>query len=244
VTIQRPDYFLLDGQLYTLKDDYSENYPYTHEKYGTEVSRGVSSACWRGFVAIYSIIENYMVVEYLSLRLLEVIRVNAIDPTDAPAKYSPQLSASWFNSYYSNLGLKLNYTGTIRIFRTSRLRNVFFPLQKFLKHPIEDPEKALQKLNGIVYELRTALQGAGYLSELKKIDKLITQYGKLSITTEIFAFARDIEVDFFEFMKITPSGMVRMEFDKGKLVTLYHLPILEYFDDLEKERERIDKLFK
>lgn len=115
MTGQIPDEFLFQGERYAIT---GINGPtlFNPFDYGIR-TRSASTACWRGFQAFYTILNNKLVIENLFLNSKEEKRINGIKPKKK-TDFSADEEAPFFGDftyYYLKLNLELNFTGSLLI---------------------------------------------------------------------------------------------------------------------------------
>ncbi len=78
------------------------------------------TACWRGYQAFYNIIDDHLVIDTLFINLEEEKKINDKKPKvlgKPDFNKPPGIESNWnfFKFYYSELFLKLPFTGTVLI---------------------------------------------------------------------------------------------------------------------------------
>jgi len=83
-------------------------------------THSTSSGCWRGYQAFYNIIDDHLVIDNLFINLEEEKKINDKQPKilgKPDFNKEPSIESNWnfFKFYYTELLLKLNFTGAVLI---------------------------------------------------------------------------------------------------------------------------------
>ena len=135
MTAQISDSFIFNGEDFSLTG-FTDKIPFYPGDYAI-TPKGVSSACWRGFYRIFSIVNNELVLKKFNVNDAN-IENNISGPKINGVK--PNLNTkgrSFFNKSYENIDLKIAYTGSILIgkgfIRDLYVHMGFHPAWKFKK---------------------------------------------------------------------------------------------------------------
>lgn len=112
MTAQIDDKFHLDGVDYSLAG-ISEGELFDPSLLGIRPV-GTCTACWRGYQAIFGILEGRLVLKTLHAELiLETEPYSAIvgPPINGVAPTGPEREHDWFNNHYTDINYHLEYTG-------------------------------------------------------------------------------------------------------------------------------------
>ncbi|MBD3190400.1 MAG: hypothetical protein GF308_07135 [Candidatus Heimdallarchaeota archaeon] len=104
MTAQQPDLFIYKGKEYSLIGVDGREL-FDPADYNIQPTM-VSTACYRGYVCTYSISEDYLVLKNLQIRTDKPREIN---------KKKPEKGKTGFSHEYSNLDLKIDFTGSLLI---------------------------------------------------------------------------------------------------------------------------------
>ncbi len=121
MTAQFHDEFIYDGQEHYLVG-YSNGEPFHPSHLNLEV-KGTCSACWRGYLVRYSVMDNRLCIQTLRINFANEELVKRYDDEGVPWYAGPPIGGKRptgsggliFNNYYENLNYTLEYTGNLLI---------------------------------------------------------------------------------------------------------------------------------
>ncbi|TFF84944.1 hypothetical protein EU523_00835 [Candidatus Heimdallarchaeota archaeon] len=117
MTGQIPDEFIFKGESYSIAGIKG---PTLFNPRDYDISpQSASTACWRGFVAYYAVLEDRLIIDTLFIKCKEPKEINGIEPKDETS-FSPEdeeyaYIKHFFSYCYPKINLELDFTGSILI---------------------------------------------------------------------------------------------------------------------------------
>jgi len=107
MTAQIPDQYRYEGEVYYLVGLDGEPI-YKPSDFGI-TTKMASTACWRGYQMFYDCKDGALILDEMHARTKDKIPVNGVTPSESVDGDH----LSFFNTFYENLGLKTNFTGSL-----------------------------------------------------------------------------------------------------------------------------------
>jgi len=185
------------------------------------ITGDIGTACYRGFISIFSLLDKQLVLDSLCLSSIDPVSINGVEPSMKAGNAfnlheSLIFMSESFKYFYSNLCMKMDYSGSLAIETEEGSTNAY----KF--HWAR--EVSIMGFNMIKQDILKILIDNGLAESASKLSENTTksEFSVLLDEWEEEVYSGMTELEFKDGFLVSEKKLTIKEFKERKFYTIYH----------------------